>query len=52
MPATPTSATIEEETPRYSRVRRHSSAARISIVPAVTMQTLPSTFAIGLPTER
>lgn len=51
-PATPTSATIEEETPRYSSVRRHSSAAVMSTVPAVTMHTVPSSFGIGLPTER
>jgi len=51
-PATPTSGTIEDETPRYSSVRRHSSAAVRSIVPAVTMHTVPSSFAIGLPTER
>ena len=31
---------------------RASSAAVMSIVPAVTTQTVPSTFAIGLPTER
>ena len=52
IPATPTSATIDDETPRYSSVRRHSSAARMSIVPAVTMQTVPSVFAIGLPAAR
>jgi hypothetical protein len=52
IPATPTSATMEEETPRYSRVRRHSSAEDVSIVPAVTMQTVPSIFAMGFPTER
>ena len=52
IPATPTSGTIEAATPRYSSVRRHSSAARMSIVPAVTMHTVPSVFAIGFPTER
>ncbi len=50
-PATPTSGTMEDETPRYSRVRRASSAAVMSIVPAVTMQTVPSTFGIGFPTK-
>ena len=50
-PATPTSGTSVEETPRYSSVRRASSAAVMSIVPAVTTQTLPSVFAIDLPTE-
>ena len=49
-PATPTSGTSQEDTPRYSSVRRASSAAIVSIVPAVTTQTFPSTFAIGLPT--
>ena len=51
-PATPTSGTSEEETPRYSSVRRASSAAVMSMVPAVTTHTVPSTLAIGLPTER
>ena len=51
-PATPTSGTRVEETPRYSRVRRASSAAIMSIVPAVTTQTSPSIFAMGFPTER
>lgn len=50
-PATPTSGTIVDVTPRYSRVRRASSATRMSIVPAVTIETTPSCRAIGLPTE-
>jgi hypothetical protein len=51
-PATPTSGTIREPTPRYSRVRRASSATLMSMVPAVTMATTPSTRGIGLPTVR
>ncbi len=51
-PATPTSGTMPDVTPRYSSVFRASSAASVSIVPAVTMQTVPSTRGIGLPTER
>lgn len=51
-PATPTSGTIREPTPRYSRVRRASSATLTSIVPAVTIATSPSTRGIGFPTER
>ncbi len=50
-PATPTSGTIAEETPRYSRDRRASSAIGASEVPAVTIATVPSTRAMGLPTE-
>jgi hypothetical protein len=50
-PATPTSGTIAEETPRYSSARRASSATGASEVPAVTIETAPSTRAIGLPTE-
>lgn len=51
-PATPTSGTIVEATPRYSSVRRASSATIVSVVPAVTRTTFPSTLAMGLPTER
>ena len=51
-PATPTSGTIVEATPRYSSVRRASSATFMSEVPAVTMATMPSTRGMGLPTER
>lgn len=51
-PATPTSATIVEDTPRYSRVRSASSATGVSEVPAVTMATAPSTRRMGFPTER
>jgi hypothetical protein len=50
-PATPTSGTSVEEMPRYSSVRRASSATRMSMVPAVTIATVPSTCGIGLPTE-
>ena len=50
-PATPTSGTIVEVTPRYSRARRVSSATGASEVPAVTIATEPSTRFIGLPTE-
>jgi hypothetical protein len=50
-PATPTSGTIVEETPRYSSERRASSAIGASEVPAVTIATEPSTRAMGLPTE-
>jgi hypothetical protein len=52
MPATPTSGTSFDSTPRYSSVRRASSATDVSAVPAVTSATVPSTRAIGLPTER
>ena len=52
MPATPTSGTVVEETPRYSSVRRASSATNVSAVPAVTSTTFPSTCARGFPTER
>jgi hypothetical protein len=50
-PATPTSGTSVEETPRYSRVRRASSATAVSMVPAVKTQTVPSTRGMGLPTK-
>ena len=50
-PATPTSGTRVEVTPRYSSVRRASSATTMSIVPAVTTATVPSMRGIGLPTE-
>ena len=50
-PATPTSGTMAEETPRYSSERRASSAIGASEVPAVTIATVPSTRAMGLPTE-
>ncbi len=52
MPATPTSGTVADATPRYSSVRRASSATNVSAVPAVTRTTLPSTRASGFPTER
>lgn len=51
-PATPTSAMIREETPRYSRVRRASSATSMSAVPAVTIATSPGTGRLGFPTCR
>ena len=51
-PATPTSGTMDADTPRYSSVRRHSSAAAMSIVPAVTMHTVPSSLGIAFPTDR
>lgn len=51
IPATPTSGTVVEATPRYSSVRRASSATKVSAVPAVTRTTLPSTRASGFPTE-
>jgi hypothetical protein len=51
-PATPTSGTSVEETPRYSSVARASSATAVSAVPAVTMATEPSMRRIGFPTER
>ncbi len=51
-PATPTSGTSAEATPRYSSDRRASSATGMSDVPAVTTATMPSTRRIGLPTER
>jgi len=52
IPATPTSGTIVDATPRYSSVRRVSSATTMSAVPAVTRTTFPSRRAMGLPTER
>ncbi len=51
-PATPTSGTIVEEIPRYSSVQRASSATVVSIVPAVTIATVPETRRMGLPTDR
>lgn len=51
-PATPTSGTSDEETPRYSSVRRASSATEKSAVPAVTIATVPSTRGMGFPRER
>ena len=51
-PATPTSGTSVEETPRYSSERRASSATAVSAVPPVTTATDPSTRGMGLPTER
>jgi hypothetical protein len=51
-PATPTSGTIVEATPRYSSARRASEATGMSEVPAVTTATVPSTRGMGLPTER
>ena len=51
-PATPTSGTSVEETPRYSSVARASSATAVSDVPAVTTETVPSRRRIGFPTER
>jgi hypothetical protein len=51
-PATPTSGTSVEDTPRYSSDRRASSATGVSEVPAVTTATVPSTRGMGLPTER
>jgi len=51
-PATPTSGTSVEETPRYSSVERASSATRVSAVPPVTTATEPSSRRIGFPTER
>jgi len=50
-PATPTSGTSVEDAPRYSSVRRASSATIVSEVPAVTIATVPSTPGIGFPTE-
>jgi len=50
-PATPTSGTRVEATPRYSSVRRASSAISVSAVPAVTTTTDASTRGMGLPTE-
>ena len=52
IPATPTSGTVVDDTPRYSSVRRASSATKVSAVPAVTSTTSPSTRASGLPTDR
>jgi hypothetical protein len=51
-PATPTSGTIVEATPRYSSARPASAATGMSEVPAVTIATRPSTRGMGLPTER
>ncbi len=51
-PATPTSGTNVEVTPRYSSVARASSATAVSAVPPVTTETVPSRRRIGLPTER
>ena len=51
-PATPTSGTSVEETPRYSSDRRASSATEVSEVPAVTTATVPSTRGMGFPTDR
>ncbi len=51
-PATPTSGTSVDETPRYSSARRASSATGMSDVPAVTTETVPSTRGMGFPTER
>ena len=51
-PATPTSGTSVDATPRYSSERRASSATGMSEVPAVTTATTPSTRGMGLPTER
>ena len=51
-PATPTSGTSVDVTPRYSSERRASSATGMSDVPAVTTATVPSTRGIGLPTDR
>ena len=51
-PATPTSGTSEDATPRYSSVARASSATGVSEVPAVTTATVPSMRRIGFPTER
>lgn len=50
-PATPTSGTTVDDTPRYSSARRASAATGASEVPAVTIATEPSTRFIGLPTE-
>ena len=50
-PATPTSGTREEATPRYSSVARASSATAVSAVPPVTTETVPSSRRIGFPTE-
>jgi hypothetical protein len=50
-PATPTSGTKLEETPRYSSVRRASSATTVSAVPAVTTTTFASMRGMGFPTE-
>jgi len=49
-PATPTSGTSVEDTPRYSRVLRASSATAVSAVPAGTTATEPSSWRIGFPT--
>ena len=51
-PATPTSGTRVEVTPRYSSERRASSATAVSEVPPVTMATVPSTRGMGFPTDR
>jgi hypothetical protein len=50
-PATPTSGTRVEATPRYSRVRRASSATTVSAVPPVTTTTEASMRGMGFPTE-
>ena len=50
-PATPTSGTSVEETPKYSSVARASSATAVSAVPPVTTETVPSSRRIGFPTE-
>ncbi len=50
-PATPTSGTRLDETPRYSSVRRTSSATGVSEVPAVTTTTFASIRGMGFPTE-
>ncbi len=51
-PATPTSGTMVEAAPKYSSVRRASSATMVSVVPAVTTATEPSMRGMGFPTER
>ena len=51
-PATPTSGTRVEVTPRYSSERRASSATDVSEVPPVTTATTPSTRGMGFPTDR
>jgi len=50
-PATPTSAITREVTPRYSSVRRASSATSTSAVPAVTIATSPGTNRFDFPTR-
>jgi len=51
-PATPTSGTSVDETPRYSSDLHASSAMGMSDVPAVTTATVPSTRGIDFPTDR